>query len=119
MTSPLVCRGLLHILSDEGVYRCYETKTGRVVNELRGVGPVRASMVATPDRIYITEKQGRTTVIANNSDWQVLSVNEIGEEVMASAAISGGDFVLRTLRHLVLIRDTSPMARRKTLDLRK
>ena len=105
MTSPFTDHGFLHILSDEGVYRCYENKTGKVVKELRPVGPVRASMVATDQYIYVTEKTGKTTVIENNSDWRVVSENDLAEEVMASAAIVGGDFILRTSNHLVLIRE--------------
>ena len=106
MTSPLASNGNLHIFSDDGIYRCYDSKNGKVLNELRPLGPVRASMVATSDHIYITEKSGKTTVIKNDSSWTVEAENEIGEEVFASAAISNGDFILRSENHLVLIRES-------------
>ena len=105
MTSPLASKGWLHIFSDEGIYRCYEAATGKVVNELRATGPVRASMVATEQFIYVTEKSGKTTVFKNDKTWTVVEENEIDEPVMASAAISNGDFILRSARHLLLIRD--------------
>lgn len=105
MTSPLASNGLLHILSDEGVYSCFETSSGKLLRRARPLGPVRASMVATPDRIYATERDGRTTVIANDSEWHVLAVNDVGEEIYASPAISNGDFILRTVEHLMLIRE--------------
>lgn len=104
MTSPLTDGSLLHILSDEGVYRCYDCQTGKVLNALRPVGPIRASMVATTDHIFVTEKNGKTTVIENNSDWKVVAENEIGEQVLASAAIAGNDFIIRSTAHLFLIR---------------
>jgi hypothetical protein len=75
-----------------------------MLKELRPVGPVRASMVATDDHIFVTEKSGKTTVFKNDSSWTVVAENEIGEEVLASAALSEGDFLLRTIGHLVLIR---------------
>ncbi len=105
MTSPLVSQGRLHVLSDEGVYRCYDCKTGKVLKQLRAVGPVRSSMFATKDRIYITEQSGRTTVVANNEKWEVLAVNDLDEQVLASSAISNGDIVIRTTASLFLIRD--------------
>ncbi|HBE68946.1 MAG TPA: serine/threonine protein kinase [Planctomycetaceae bacterium] len=104
MTSPLTDGSLLHILSDEGVYRCYDCQTGKVLNALRPVGPVRASMVATKDHIFVTEKCGKTTVIKNNANWEVVSENDIGEEVLASAAIAGNEFIIRSTQHLFLIR---------------
>lgn len=107
MTSPLVSQGRLHVLSDEGVYRCYDCKTGKVLKQLRAVGPVRSSMFATKDRIYITEQSGRTTVISNNEKWKVLAVNELDEQVLASSAISNGDIAIRTAASLFLIRDKS------------
>ncbi len=105
MNSPLASNGLLHVLSDEGVYRCYRAVDGEVLQERRAVGPVKASMVATANRIYITETCGKTTVIENGSAWNVLAVNDLSSEVVASPAISNGDFIMRTRDSLVLIRD--------------
>lgn len=107
MTSPLASKNNLHILSDEGIYRCYETSTGKKLREFRPVGPVRASMVANEDYIFVTEKSGKTTVIKNDSTWTVVAENELDEEVLASAAISDGDFVLRGTNNLYLIRESS------------
>ncbi|MFN3189003.1 MAG: PQQ-binding-like beta-propeller repeat protein [Aureliella sp.] len=105
MTSPLVSKGTVHILSDDGVYRSYRAVDGEVLNEKRAVGAVRASMVATDEHIFVTEKSGKTTVITNDASWNVVAENELGEGVMASAAISNGDFIFRTTNHLVLVRD--------------
>ncbi|MEM8736231.1 MAG: PQQ-binding-like beta-propeller repeat protein [Planctomycetota bacterium] len=105
MTSPLVYNGNVHVLSDEGIYRCYRAVDGEVLKEKRPVGAVRASMVATEDHIFVTEKSGKTTVITNDSNWNVVAENELDEGVLASAAISNGDLIFRTTNHLVLIRD--------------
>ncbi len=106
MNSPLASHGLLHVLSDEGVYRCYRAATGELLNERRAVGPLKASMVATPNHIFITELNGRTTVIANEAAYNVVATNDLDEEVVASPAISNGDFILRTRDHLWLVRET-------------
>lgn len=104
MTSPLASKGIVHILSDEGVYRCYDGKSAKVLNELRPVGDVRASMIANDDYILVTEKNGKTTIIKNDPTWTVIAENEIGEEVNASLAVSNGDLLIRGDQHLYLIR---------------
>jgi hypothetical protein len=45
------------------------------------------------------------TIIENGSEWKVLSVNDLASEVVASPAISNGDFIIRTRNSLVLLRD--------------
>lgn len=105
ITSPLLSAGKLHILSDEGVYRCYEAASGDLLKEKRAVAEVRSSMIANDRHIYVTDITGRTTVVNNDEHWTVLSENDIGEGVVASLAASNGDLVIRGDRHLFLIRD--------------
>ena len=105
MTSPLLAHGKLHVLSDEGVYSCFEPKSGRLLNQHRAVGNVRSSMVANRKNIYITEESGRTTVVNAESEWSVVAENDLGEGVVASPAISNGDIFIRGEKHLFLIRD--------------
>lgn len=110
MNSPLCDKGLLHVMSDEGVYRCYRTSDGQVLQEKRVGESIKASMVANSERIYITAVKGKTTVIANNADFEILAENQLDGSIVASPAISNGDIVIRTETHLVLIRE--PQQRR-------
>jgi outer membrane protein assembly factor BamB len=105
MTSPLLTKGKLHVLSDEGIYSCFHPKTGELLSQHRAVGEVKASMVANQQHIYITETCGRTTVISNDKDWKLISENDLGESVVASPAISNGDIIVRGEQHLFLIRN--------------
>lgn len=105
MTSPLLSHDLLHVLSDEGVYHCYDAATGTILRRRRTTGAIRASMVATESRIYITDIEGRTTVLANNGDWNVLAVNHLEGTVLASPAISDGDIIIRTDKDVYMVRE--------------
>lgn len=105
MTSPLLTHGKLHVLSDEGIYSCFDPKSGKLLKQHRAVGPVRSSMVANPKNIYITEESGRTTIINADSGWSVVAENDLGEGVVASPAISNGDIIIRGEKHLFLIRN--------------
>ncbi len=96
MTSPLLSKGKLHVLSDEGIYRCYDPASGKVLNEVRAVGAIQASMVANRDFIYITEMSGRTTVVKNDENWTVVAKNDLNERVISSLAVSEGTIFIRT-----------------------
>lgn len=105
MTSPLLTQGTLHVLSDEGVYSCYDPKSGKQLMQRRAVGPIRSSMIANDNYIYITEVSGKTTVIQNNAGWKVVAENELGERIVASPAVSNGEIIFRGEQHLFLIRN--------------
>jgi hypothetical protein len=105
MNSPLCNNGLLHVMSDEGVYRCYRTRDGHVLQEKRVGESVKASMVGNSERIYITAVDGKTTVIANSAEFNTLAENQLSGSIVASPAISNGDIVIRSETHLILIRD--------------
>lgn len=104
MTSPLLSKGRLHILSDEGIYRCYDPASGRVLKELRAVGSLQSSMIASEDYIYITETSGRTTVIKNDENWTVVAKNDLNERIVSSLAASQGSLFIRTGESLIALR---------------
>jgi outer membrane protein assembly factor BamB len=110
MNSPLCDKCLLHIVSDDGVYRCFRTHDGKVLKVHRVGASIRASMVGNSDRIYITSVDGKTTVIANNADFDVLAENQLDGTFIASPAISNGDLIFRTETHLILIRQPAALS---------
>src|SRR5438552_2119707 len=61
--------------------------------------PVRAAT----DRLYITNEDGHTFVLAKGSEYKLLGENDVGETVMASAAISGNVLYVRGRNHLFAI----------------
>ncbi len=103
MTSPLLSKGKLHILSDEGIYRCYDPASGRVLKEVRAVGSLQSSMIASEDYIYITETSGRTTVIKNDEHWTVVAENDLNERVVSSLAASSNTIFIRTDKSLIAL----------------
>jgi hypothetical protein len=103
MTSPLLSKGRLHIVSDEGIYRCYDPASGQVLKEVRAVGALQSSMIANNDYIYITETSGRTTVIKNDEHWTVVAENDLNERVVSSLAASEGMIFIRTEKSLFAV----------------
>jgi outer membrane protein assembly factor BamB len=68
-----------------------------------GTSGFTSSPVAIGDRLYITNEDGHTYVLKKGGEYKVLGENELGETVMATAAISGNVLYIRGRNHLFAI----------------
>jgi outer membrane protein assembly factor BamB len=75
---------------------------------------IYSSPVAAAGRVYITDRDGATLVLSHtDGEPEVLAVNRLDDSFSASAALVGGDFLLRGERHLYcLSRESSGESRR-------
>ena len=102
-SSPVLVDDLLYTMSDRGTLTCMEAKTGVPVWTESQRGNYSASLLATKDRIYISDKKGKTTIIAPGRTYQVLAVNELDAELWASPAVEKNALLLRSKTHLYRI----------------
>jgi len=100
--TPLVYRGLLYTLNNNGILTVYDAKSGERVYRTRiGTGgSFSASPVAADGRLYISSEDGDVYVIKAGREYVELAKNPMGEAIMATPAISDGVIVVRTLKHL-------------------
>ncbi len=106
MQTPLLDNGIGYFCFDAGILTVYQLATGEKLYQQRlggGTSGFTSSAVASSDRLYITNEDGHTYVLAKGSAYKVLGENELGETVMASAAISGDVLYLRGRNHLFAI----------------
>jgi outer membrane protein assembly factor BamB len=105
MPTPLLYRGLLYIVHYNARLVVYEAATGRAVSKQRFSrgGTFTASPVAADGRIYASTEEGLVYVLEAGVSPRELAVNELGEPLMASPALSEGRLLLRTPRHLVAV----------------
>ncbi|MEP7367134.1 MAG: PQQ-binding-like beta-propeller repeat protein [Acidobacteriota bacterium] len=101
--SPLLVGDELYIVSDNGIASCLDAKTGRPHWQQRLGGNHSASPVFADGRIYFLSEEGETTVIAPGKEFQKLAVNAMNAQTLASMAVSGGSFYVRTSQHLYRI----------------
>jgi outer membrane protein assembly factor BamB len=95
--SLLYYQGLLYALLDNGILVCYDGKTGEErYRERVGAGECNSSPVAGNGRIYLSNVQGKTFVVEAGRKFRVVAVNDLGERITASPAISAGQFIYRT-----------------------
>jgi hypothetical protein len=98
VATPLLDQGRLWMVKDGGIVTKLDAATGRVLQEerLSGVGSYLASPVACDSRIYFASEQGVVTIVANQSDWKLISSREFHEKIYATPAIEAGHIYIRT-----------------------
>ncbi len=106
MPTPLLADGLAYFCNDAAVLTVYRLASGeRIYQQRLGAGNswFSSSPVAAGGRLYATDEDGKTYVLALGKEFRLLAQNELGENVMASAAIVDGVIYIRGRHHLFAI----------------
>ena len=98
--SPLLVDGLIYTAAEETYVTCLEAATGHSVWAERIGGKYAASPVYADGRLYFFSQQGTTTVLKPGRTFEVMATNTLAGGFMASPAVSGKAFYLRTRTHL-------------------
>jgi outer membrane protein assembly factor BamB len=101
--SPILVDGLIYTAGDESLVTCLEATTGQTVWSERVGGKYAASPIFADGRIYLFDQQGTTTVLKPGRALEVLATNTLASGFMASPAVAGKAFFLRTRTHLYRI----------------
>lgn len=97
--APLVYMDVVYLLKTGGIITSLDAATGRPLKEGRSpdaLGEYYASPVAADNKVFLVSVDGRITVLKAGGKWEVLGVNEIGEPIHATPALSGGRIYVRT-----------------------
>jgi outer membrane protein assembly factor BamB len=106
MPTPLIYRGLVYVLNNNGVFDAYNLRTGEEAyrQRLPNIGSgFSASPVAADGRIYLSSEDGEISVIAAGTTFRQLATNDMGETLMATPALSEGTMYVRTAKNVVAI----------------
>jgi outer membrane protein assembly factor BamB len=101
--SPLLVDGLIYTAADESFVTCLDAATGQVVWTERIGGKYAASPIYADGRLYFFSQDGSTTVLKPGRSLEVLATNNLANGFMASPAVDGKAFYLRTKTHLYRI----------------
>ena len=96
ISSLVLYQGLIYMANDAGVASCFDAKTGEKVWQARTEGIFSASPVAGDGKVYLVSETGEIIVLKAGREYVVLAKNDLGERLVASPAISGGQLFLRT-----------------------
>ncbi len=99
VSTPLVVDGLVYMVANGGILTAVDAVSGEVRKAARLTGALDnyfASPVVAGGRIYLTSESGKVVVVKPGPAWEVVAVNDLGEECYATPALSGGRMFLRT-----------------------
>ena len=101
----------LYMVDDRGKATCVEPETGKAVwgPENTAEGTVSASPLLADGKLYITNEDGVTTVLASGPEFKILATNTVDSEyTLSSLAASGNRLFLRTDGYLYCIGGGTP-----------
>ena len=101
--SPLLIKDRLYMVSSSGIASCLDAATGDIIWKERIGSDFSASPLYANGRIYFCDTAGLTTVIEPADAFKLLAKNQLDSGFMASPAVVGDAFVLRTKTHLYRI----------------
>jgi outer membrane protein assembly factor BamB len=106
MASPLLYQGCLYVLEQRGgIVACYDAAGGKLLYrerlpEARGF---TSSPWAYEGKVFCLDEGGQTFVLAAGPEFQLLGTNKLDEMFWSSAAVAGGNVLLRGVDHLYCI----------------
>lgn len=94
--SMVVAGDYLYALTDNGIAFCWRISDGSEMWKHRLAGPVSASPILADGKIYWANEKGSMYVWeASPKEFKLIAENRIGEETMASPAVSRNQLFLR------------------------
>ena len=97
--STLLYQKVLYMINDSGILISFDPATGNVIKQGRLHGAIDkyfSSPVAADDKVFLIGQGGQVSVLKAAGDWQVMTVNELDDEVYATPAIADGRIYIRT-----------------------
>ena len=105
-SSPLVYRGRMYVVNDNGILTVFDSRTGKEIYKARAGGSgntFSASPWAADGKIYLLSEDGHTFVIEAGDKYVELSKNNVDEMSLASPALAPDTIFLRTQTRLFRI----------------
>jgi outer membrane protein assembly factor BamB len=91
----------VYMLNEPGEMMCLEWKTGKILWQERMSGQVWSSLLHSGERLYVTDSNGQTWVLAAKPKLEVLAKNALNKEMTRGSIVpSEGEFFIRTHDHL-------------------
>ena len=101
--TPIVNDDLLFVCIDNGYVACINLFNGEVLWREKPAGAFYSSPVLVNGRLYCVTKKGEVVVLRAAEKYDLLAINQLGEDSYATPAVAGGKIYFRTFSHLLSI----------------
>jgi outer membrane protein assembly factor BamB len=111
LSSPLLYNGRVYLVKSGGLSSCYDAKDGKTLWErsrIGNFGDYFASPVAAGGKVFMAGRNGFIVVLEDGRELKVLGKNDIGEEIIATPAISDGRLLVRTRENVICVSNEPP-----------
>ncbi len=105
--SPLVYRGRVYAINDNGILQVANVKSGAEIFKARvggGGHTFSSSPLASQGRIYLVSEDGDTFVLRAGDQYEELAKNTLAEMSLATPAVDASSLYIRTQTRLYRIR---------------
>ena len=113
IVSPLISGGRMLLIKEGGISTVYSTHDGEPLRTAKRIGrggSYFASPVQAGGKIYLASHSGTVTVLENSPSYEELAVNDVGDSIVATPAISDGRLFLRTRSKVLCFSSSSSSA---------
>ncbi len=110
-SSPLLYRGRIYSVNDNGILQVADAKTGKETYKARvgtGSATFSSSPLASAGRIYMLSEDGDTYVVEAGDEYKEVSRNSLGEMSLATPAVDADSLYVRTLTKLYRMKAKAP-----------
>jgi outer membrane protein assembly factor BamB len=97
----------LYMVSDNGIASCLDAITGDLIWQQRLGGNYSASPLFGDGKLYFQSESGVGSVLRAGRKFELLASNDLGERTLASYAVVGRGFLIRSAEHLYRIEERS------------
>jgi outer membrane protein assembly factor BamB len=104
--SPLVYRGRVYAINDNGILQVADAKTGKEIYKARmggGGHTFSSSPLASQGRIYLLSEDGDMFVLRAGDKYEEIAKNSLGEMSLATPAVDANSLIVRTQTKLYRI----------------
>jgi outer membrane protein assembly factor BamB len=108
MQTPIVISNRVYGCTDSGVLTCFDADNGNIIYSERLGGPIQgytASPVSDGRHLYFAGETGKVLVVPVGDQFSVIATNDLGDNCMATPAISDGALLFRTQKKLIAVAD--------------
>ncbi|MCX6607444.1 MAG: PQQ-binding-like beta-propeller repeat protein, partial [Acidobacteria bacterium] len=97
--SSILFDGVFYMVKDGGILTSLDPATGATLKQGRATGALGAyfaSPVAADGKLYTVNSEGKMTVLKAGPQWEILALNDLGDEAFSTPAIVGNRLLVRT-----------------------
>ncbi|MBM4004708.1 MAG: serine/threonine protein kinase [Planctomycetes bacterium] len=95
----------LYMVSDNGIASCLDAISGDLIWQQRLGGNFSASPLYGDGKLYFQSESGVGSVLRAGRKFELLSSNDLGERTLASYAVAGRGFLIRSAENLYRVEE--------------